>query len=245
MKCFVVDDEAHALQVLARYIEKTPGLELTGVQENPLEALRLITEGIATPDITFIDVDMPQLSGVELAALLNSYTTVVFTTAYSDYAYQAYEKNAVDYLLKPITYERFLKAVGKVRDMFAGRQPVHAEPAGKADYFFVKSEVKGKIVRVDIDEIEFVEAWQNYIKIHTGSGTLTTYLTMKEVEEHLPMHRFSRIHKSFIVHNDKVRALEGNQVILSNKKVLSLGASYRADFLEAITARLLKSKRTP
>lgn len=242
MKCFIVDDEAHALEVLARYVEKTPGLELAGTEENPLVALNIITEAKEVLDITFVDVDMPQLSGVELAELINTHTTVVFTTAYPDYAFQAFEKNAVDYLLKPISYERFLKAIHKVKERFAGKNIADDTKDGR-DHFFVKSEIKGKIVRVDLAAIDYIEALQNYVRIHSGSDTLTTYLTMKEVEENLPENKFSRVHKSFIVNSAKVRALEGNQIILSNKSVIPLGANYRTTFMETIMPKLIKSKR--
>lgn len=244
MKCFAVDDEAHALEVLSRYIQKTPGLNLIGSEVNPLVALDAITEGRVRPDITFVDVDMPQLSGVELAELINTYTTVVFTTAYPDYAFQAFEKNAVDFLLKPISYERFLKTISKVKEKLVRSSTAKGNQEEK-DYFFVKSEVKGKMVRVDTDEIDYIEALQNYVKIHTSEGILTTYLTMKEVEEHLPESKFSRVHKSFIVNNAKVKALEGNQILLDNKSVIALGANYRFAFLETINAKLVKSKRTP
>lgn len=242
--CFIVDDETHAIEVLARYVQNTPGLELAGSEENPLNALQLLSEGSVRADITFVDVDMPQLSGVDLAALINSYTTVVFTTAYPDYAFQAFEKNAVDYLLKPITYERFLKGISKVREHLAGKSTSVTTKEENA-YFFVKSEVKGKLVRVDMEDIQCIEALQNYVKIYSTASTLTTYLTLKEVEEHLPADRFSRVHKSFIVNNAKVRALEGNQIILDNKQVVALGTNYRAGFLKAIQSRVLKSKRTP
>lgn len=236
--CYVVDDEQHAIDVLSRYIQNTPGLKLVGLEENPLHALDTITSGKVSADITFLDVDMPQLSGVDLAGLINSCTTVVFTTAYPDYAFQAFEKNAVDYLLKPISYERFLRAVAKVKESLKPKAKKQEDA-----YFFIKADVKGKFVKVSIEDIVYVEAMQNYVRIQTSSERLTTYLSMKEIEEHLPTADFTRVHKSFIVNNAKVKSVEGNQIMLSNENSVSLGPSYRATFLEMINAKLLKSKR--
>jgi DNA-binding LytR/AlgR family response regulator len=240
--CYIVDDEHHAIEVLARYIQNTPGLWLVGSEENPLQALDAIASGKVVADITFLDVDMPQLSGVDLAGLINQHTAIVFTTAYPDYAYQAFEKNAVDFLLKPISYERFLRAVSKVKDSL---QPKPAIPAAEQNdgYFFIKTDVKGKFVRVNFEEISYVEAMQNYVRIQTSTEKLTTYLSMKEVEEHLPTQDFARVHKSFIVHLPKVKSVEGNQIVLSNGTVVPMGSSYKTALLEMINGKLLKSRR--
>jgi DNA-binding LytR/AlgR family response regulator len=242
IKCFVVDDEAHAIEVLSRYIQQTPGLELAGASENPLTALDDITTGRVRPDIAFLDVDMPQLSGLDLAGLISAHTRVVFTTAFRDYALPAYDKNAVDFLLKPISYERFLRSVTKVRERLAA-----AASAGKAKeeetYFFVKGEAKGSLIRVDFDDIAYIEAQKNYVVIHLSGHALTTYLTMKEIEVNLPAGTFCRVHKSFLVHLAKVSATEGNEITLKDKRIIPLGPSYRDSFLETVSAKLVKSKR--
>lgn len=240
--CYIVDDEHHAIEVLARYIQNTPGLWLVGSEENPLQALDAIASGKIVADITFLDVDMPQLSGVDLAGLINSRTTVVFTTAYPDYAYQAFEKNAADFLLKPISYERFLRAVSKVKDLQQPR-PIIPSTERNDGYFYIKTDVKGKFVRVNFGEINYVEAMQNYVCIQTSTEKLITYLSMKEVEEHLPAPDFARVHKSFIVHLPKVKSIEGNQVVLGNGTVVPIGLSYKTALLELINGKLLKSKR--
>jgi DNA-binding LytR/AlgR family response regulator len=242
MTCFVVDDEQHAIQVLSRYIENTPGLTLIATEENPLQALNALTAGSAvSADITFLDIDMPQLSGIELAGLISRHSTVIFTTAYPDYALQAFEKNALDYLLKPISYERFLKAIAKAKEKLQAKRK--EQVAAISGYFYIKSEVKGKVIRVDLADILFVEAQHNYVRIHITVGVHLTYLTIKEVEEYLPSEFFSRVHKSFIVQNDKVKAIEGNQILLYNGHTLTLGASYRVAFMEMVNTKLLKSKR--
>lgn len=238
--CFIVDDEAHAIEVLARYVQKTPGLDLIGSEENPLLALEAISSGRVSPYITFVDVDMPQLSGLNLAGLISSHTHVIFTTAFPDYALQAFDKDATDYLLKPISYERFLRSIQKI-PAFTSRNTV---PYEEERYFFIKTETKGKLARVDFEDITHIEALQNYVKIHMGAGTPTiTYLTMKEIERDLPSSMFIRVHKSFIVNKTKVRGIEGNTITLDDKSSLPLGASYRNAFLERINRKLWKSNR--
>lgn len=237
IKCFVVDDEAHALKALSGYIQKTPGLELVGAEEDPLVALHAITSGKIAPDVVFADVDMPELTGIDLADLINRHTEIVFATAYPDYAIQAFEKNAIDYLVKPISYERFLQSISKIR----ARVSAKGRQAREEDtYFFVQSEMKGKMTKVYFDEITHIEALQNYVRIHTSDSALTTHLTMKTIEERLPEGKFSRIHRSFIVNNEKVRTVKGNQVILDDKSRLGLGTSYRDAFLQKIGEKLLK-----
>jgi DNA-binding LytR/AlgR family response regulator len=242
--CFVVDDEAHAMEVLTRYIRKTPGLELAGAEENPLVALDHITNSQVAPGIAFVDVDMPQLSGMDLAELIPAGTEVIFTTAFPDYALQAFEKNAMDYLLKPITYERFLKAVGKVKEKLA-LKTCTAGKQEEADYIFVKGDMKGKVVRILLADILYIEALQNYIKIYTTKGLHVTYLTMKEIAAALPSCTFVRVHKSFIVNTRQVKAVEGNLIVLVNEKMISVGANYRPGFMERINAKLVKSGRLP
>ena len=158
--CYIVDDEAHAIQILTRYVEQTPRLALVGSADNPLQALQAISSGQVSPQLVFVDVDMPQLSGIELADLLSPFSRVVLTTAFEEFALQAFDKNAVDYLLKPITYERFLRTVQRV-------QP--APPVGTAqqgeDYFFIKGDIKGRVTRLDLKDVLYVEALQNYIRI--------------------------------------------------------------------------------
>lgn len=242
--CYIVDDESHAIEVLASYIQKTPGLLLIGSQDNPLDALNQITSQEVVPDVTFVDVDMPQLSGVELSGLINKHTVIVFTTAFSDYAIQAFEKDAIDYLLKPITYERFLRSVNKIKERLSKQSASRGE-RDPEDYFYVKSETKGKMVRIEFDDIIYIQGLQNYITIHTPGEEHITYLTMKEINENLPASKFSRVHKSYIVNNQQVKVVEGNHIILKNKSSIPLGVSFRTTFLEGISEKLVMSKRRP
>ncbi|MDB5122354.1 MAG: hypothetical protein JWP94_483 [Mucilaginibacter sp.] len=240
LTCYVIDDESDAVALLKGYIGQTPGLELIGSSQNPLVALDELTSKNA-PDITFIDVDMRLLSGLDLAEMVNLYTSVVFTTAFPEFALQAFEKDAFDYLLKPINYERFLKCIQKARRKIKKR-PGDAGP-GRDDFFNVKSEIKGRMVKIRFDDVIYIEGAVNYIQIHTRTEKHMTYLTMKDIWRHLPEYTFARIHRSFIVNIDYVKVTERAQVRLENGKSLIMGDYYKQKFLDFMDARLIKTDR--
>lgn len=238
--CYVIDDEADAVALLKDYIGQTPGLELIGFSQNPLIALDELTSKNA-PDITFIDVDMRQLSGMELAGMVNLYTSVVFTTAFPEYALQAFEKEAFDYLLKPINYGRFVKCIQKAR------RKIKKRPGGdvlsRDDFFNIKSEIKGRMVKIRFDEVMYIEGAVNYIQIHTREEKHMTYLTMKEIARHLPEHNFARIHRSFIVNISYVKVIERARLKLENGESLIMGDHYKQKFLDFMDGRLVKTDR--
>jgi len=241
--CYIVDDELHAIQVLAKYIEQTPGLELIGYSENPLEALQIFRDS-GYADITFIDVDMPQLSGLDLSEFLQNKTSVVFATAYDKYAIQAFEKGAIDYILKPISYDRFLKCVNKQNSNFA-RTDAPKEAAVSRDHFYIQYETKGKIVKIDYKDVNHIQALKNYVIIHTNQTKYITYLTMKEMEESMPPSLFLRVHKSAIINMEKVALIEGNIIQLKDKTEIVLGTSYRDAFISRLNGGLIRTKRLP
>lgn len=238
LTCYVVDDEAHAIETLVSYIEKAPGLELLGSSTNPLEALDLIGHSIH-PDITFLDVDMPQLSGLDLAGLINDHTAIIFTTAFPDYALGAFEKNASDYLLKPISFDRFLNSVKKVSAMI---QSVVNKP--NDDHIFIKSNTKGKVVRVNFQDISYVESIKNYVIIYTDTEKLVTYLTMKELETALPSDQFYRVHKSFIVNVQRIKTVNGSNIYLNKNIEIPLGQMYKNQLQGYINDKLVRSSRS-
>jgi len=238
--CYIVDDEAEAIALLQEYIERTPGLELIGSSQNPLEALDALT-GKNAPDITFLDVDMRQLSGMELAGMVNLYTSVVFTTAFPEYALLAFDKEAFDFLTKPIDYERFVKCIQKAkRKITKGSEAQTAEQHG---FFNIKSEIKGRMVKIRFDEVMFIEGAVNYIQIHTTNEKHMTYVTMREIERHLPKTLFARIHRSFIVNIDFVKVIERAQLKLENGESLVMGDHYKQKFLDFMDERLVKTDR--
>lgn len=239
LKCYVIDDEYHSVEMLIEYIEKTEGLELQGFSTNPLTALNEVT-GANPPDITFLDVEMPELSGMEFAGMANLYTKIIFTTSFQEFALEAFEKEAFDFLLKPIGYARFRKSVQRIQRTAMEVKSVQNE---KRDFFFVKTETKGKMVKVTINDILYVEGAQNYIKIHLVSGEIMPYLTINEIEQYLPLEQFTRIHQSFIINTARIKAVEQTRVTLEDGSVLNLGRFYKDAFLEKMNGLLLKSRR--
>lgn len=240
LSCYIVDDEAGAIALLKEYIERTPGLELIGSSLDPLVALDELT-GVNAPDITFVDVDMRLLSGMELAGMVNLYTTVVFTTAFPQYAIEAFEKEAFDYLLKPITYERFAKCIlhAKRKRKLTAKYDYPI----REDFFNIKSEVKGRMVKIKFDEVIYVEGAVNYIQIHTTEGKHMTYLKMKDIESFLPKPLFARIHRSFLINVNYVKVTERNQVRMVNGESLTMGDNYKQHFLDLMDEHLIKTDR--
>jgi len=238
IKCYVIDDEFHAVETLSDLITSIPGLTLVGHATNPLVGLEYITSS-SPPDLTFIDINMPELSGIELAALINPFTTVIFTTAYEKFAVEAFEKDALDYLLKPISRERFLKCITKFK-----KQQVKNNSHPEHDYFYIKGDTKGKVIRINIGEITYIEGALNYIIIHTTDGKHNiTYLTMGEIQAYLPEHNFSRIHRSFIINNHKIKSITDSDVVLINNMTLTIGPVYKEPFFTRVNSTVIKTKR--
>lgn len=238
LKCYLIDDEVHALDVLEGYISRTPGLLLCGKNTNPLDALADISGG-NIPHITFLDIDMPQLTGLDLAGIISHQTNIIFTTSFREHGPEAYEKDAVDYLLKPITYERFLKAISKIRKMLSSADPERVLPS----YFLVKSGTKGNFRRINIPDIRYIENIGNYIYIHTGNEKIPAYLTLSDILEKLPEEEFSRIHQSFVVNHQSLLAVEYNQVKVAEGLFLPVGGTYRSGFRKKMQDKILISKR--
>lgn len=240
LSCYIVDDEAGAIALLSEYIERTPGLELIGSSLDPVVALDELT-GPNAPDVTFLDVDMRLLSGMSVAGMINLYTTIVFTTAFPQYALEAFEKEAFDFLLKPITYERFTKCIlhakRKKKLLAKTDYPI------REDFFNIKSEVKGKMVKIKFDEVIYIEGAINYIQIHTTEGKHMTYLTMKDIEGYLPKPLFARIHRSFLINVNFVKETERSQVRMKNGDAIIMGDYYKQRFLDLMDAHLIKTTR--
>ena len=238
LTCYIIDDEYHSIEILEKYINQPPGLELAGSSTNPLLALEELCK-ITTPDIILLDVDMPQLNGLDVADLIGSASNIIFTTSYREYAPEAFEKNAVDYLLKPINYTRFLKAVTRVRSNISSA----TDQASINPFFFVKSNIKGKFNRITISKILYIENIGNYIIIHMNDEKVTTYLTLAEVLSKLPIESFSRIHQSYIINHAVINSLEYGQVRLTGEVNIPIGSTYRTSFREKIQPTILISKR--
>ncbi|RSK37518.1 LytR/AlgR family response regulator transcription factor [Hymenobacter metallilatus] len=238
ISCLIVDDEQGAIDILRTFIEKTPFLTLVGSTTNPLEALSMLQS--QPVDLVFLDIHMPQLSGLDMMRLITGNTRVILTTAYSEFAVESFELNALDYLLKPIAFERFLKAAQKALNTSIEPSPRWQAPEKADDYIFVKTDSKRKMTRVNFDEIVFVEGLKNYVSIYTPDDRIITLLNIKDLEDRLPPKRFMRVHKSYIVSLDKIRALDGNQILFKDvKDIVPLGDTYRTAFFEALQEKVM------
>ena len=232
MTCIIVDDERPAIDVLVHYVKQIPSLELLATFTNPLQALQLINE--RPVDLLFLDIQMPEISGIEFARAIRGRSKVILTTAYSEFVSDGFELEVTDYLLKPIPFPRFLKAVQR-----AGLTSEDSDPAD--DYFFVKTELKGKILKINIRDIDYIEGMKNYVAIHHDGVRTIALLNMKDLEERLPPRYFMRIHRSFIIALEKIVAIEGNTVQLRKIKAeILLGETYRPAFLERMKGKIIQ-----
>jgi DNA-binding LytR/AlgR family response regulator len=239
-RCFIVDNESHAIRHLAKYINNTEGLELVGTETNPVIAHKKIIAGEIVADVTFLDIEMPQLNGLDLASLIQARTHIIFTTAHEHFALKAFDTDVTDYLLKPIAYPRFLKAVQKVqRNLDAGSE----NSPNERTHIYVQTEGKGKMIHIRIEDIYYVTSAQNYVQITLPDQSLLTYLTIKEMEDILPQGLFMRIHKSHLVNLKKISAVIGNMVHMENDFPIPLGPTYKAAFLELISPHIIRSSR--
>ena len=241
LTCLVVDDEPMARRLLQQYIEQTPSLTLQDSIGNPLQALERLQE--SPPDILFLDVQMPELTGTSLLKVLKKKPIVVLTTAYSEYALEGYELEVTDYLLKPITFERFLKCIERItHDLTAepdgptASQGLASPALGAPQFFFVKDGTKS--VRINFDEITHIEGLKDYVKIHTLNKRITTLQSLKKLMETLPAGEFVRVHHSYIVALRWVEEVHRDEVIIGDTSV-PVSDTYRKDLKEIIDERQL------
>lgn len=228
ISCLVVDDEPLALSLLSDYIGSTDGLRLAAALSNPLEALRLADQQAV--HLIFLDVQMPELTGIQFMKVLQKKIPIVLTTAFGEYALEGFEHNVVDYLLKPISFERFLIAVEKVRQRIGFVQPAPSV-AAPVDYFFVKSEYK--IIKLNFSEVFYLEGLRDYVAIHTTDKKILTLQSLGAFQESLPANRFVRVHKSYIINLDKLNVIEQRTVKINNVTI-PIGSAYEQAFRKLI-----------
>ena len=232
IKCAIVDDEPLAVELLASYAKKIPFLELCGKYSNATDALHGITE--QPVDLLFLDIQMPELNGLELSKMIPETTRVVFTTAFNQYAVDGFRVNALDYLLKPISYADFLDASNKALQWFQLVQQ-QGEPAAAEEIksIFVKSEYK--LLQINLDDIRYIEGLKDYVKIYTEQSPhpILSLMNMKAIEQMLPASRFIRVHRSFIVQKSKIREIERNRIVFGNVYI-PIGDSYKQAFQDFI-----------
>ena len=207
LNCVIIDDEPLARKGLKEYINDVDFLQLRGEFDSALKATEILTDG--GTQLIFLDIQMPKLTGLELVRSITKPPPVIFTTAYPQHAIEGFELNALDYLVKPISFDRFLKSVMKAKEYYELRLKNSEKDSG-LDYFFIKAD--NKLVKIRFDEILFVEALQNYVTIHTTDKKYITYLTFKSVEEYLPQDQFIKTHKSYIISAQKLDSIEGTEI---------------------------------
>ena len=232
VRCIAVDDEPLALDIITDYVAKVPELTLVASTTNAIEALAMVQNGEV--DLVFLDVQMPELTGIQFLKIINGKCDVILTTAYPQYALDGYELNVVDYLLKPIAFDRFYRSVQKVLNNRSQPAPPPVSvplPNEVVDFIFVKTE--HKIQRVDLDDILYIEGLKDYISIYTASERIVTLQNMKKMEDILPSNRFVRVHRSYIVALDKIASIERGRIFIEDK-VIPVGDTYRDTFYKYI-----------
>lgn len=232
IKCIAIDDEPLAVKKIAVYIQKVPFLELVAECRSAFEAMKVLSEN--SIQLIFVDINMPDMSGMEFVKSLTHKPYIVFTTAYSEYAVEGFQVEAVDYLLKPITFNNLLKAANKVKNLIELSANKEKESIkATANHLFVKSEYK--LIRIELDDIKYIESQHEYIKIHLiNSKPVMTQLSLKNIEEQLPSDRFMRVHRSFIVNLKKVSVIERNRIIFDGNVYIPISDQYKEKFQEYI-----------
>ena len=229
ISCIIVDDEAVAREIIATHVSKIENIKVVAQCKNAIEAFNCISNNEV--DLVFLDINMPEISGIAFAKSINKSIKIIFTTAYRDYAVEGFELQAVDYLLKPIAFDRLLKAVNTYFEVY-NKPEVKATPITEAhDFIFVRSD--RRMLKVDFNAIVYIESYSDYIKIHTKDGTIVTRETISAIEAKLPKQQFLRIHRSYIVAVKQITAFT-NEFVTVNDTSLTISRSYKSEILKKL-----------
>ena len=233
--CMIIDDEPLAVRLLESFVAKTPDLKLLGAFTDSVEAINAVKE--QQPELLFLDIQMPDLNGMELARIVPSGTRIVFTTAFKEYAFESYEVSALDFLLKPVRYNKFLAAVEKAKALQS--QPAPAPTTQRTSVFL---RVDGELRNVSIDSIVYVSGMKDYVMFYLDglAKPLITHLTMKAVEEMLPTDRFLRVHRSYIIAVDKIKKVDRNDCIYIGEEIIHVPDTYLAAFHRFVASRIVE-----
>ncbi|MDF1546536.1 MAG: LytTR family DNA-binding domain-containing protein [Bacteroidales bacterium] len=227
IKCITIDDEPLALKQMQSYIQKTPFLELVAACQSAFDAMEILAnEDI---DLLFVDINMPDLNGLDFVKSLNKKPLIIFTTAYSEYALEGFKVDAIDYLLKPIAYHDFLKAAHKAEKYLINVKDLSEKLQSDNEHLFIKSEYK--IIRINLSDIKYIEGMREYVRIHLlNSKPVMSLLSMKSIEQQLPANRFMRVHRSFIVNLIQVNMIERNRIVFDNDVYIPISEQYKDKF---------------
>ena len=236
LKCLIIDDEPMARKVLEEYVEDIDFLHLAGKSENPLKAASILdTEKV---DLIFLDINMPKLSGIDFLKSNTNLPMVILTTAYAEFALESYVLDVLDYLVKPISFERFFKACVKAKEYYGFKNKASDITRFENDYFFVKTD--GRMEKVFYKDVYYIESMMNYVILHMEAKKMIVYLTLKSILAQLPASFFLKVHKSFIVNVSKITTIEGNIIKLGNRQVPISQNSYEQVIREITKNKLLK-----
>lgn len=226
LKCAIVDDEPLALELLKSYVKKTPVLELNGAYSSAIEAMKMLPDNPV--DLLFLDIQMPELNGLEFSHMVPEDTRIVFTTAFGQYALDGYKVNALDYLLKPISYTDFLQSLNKAVQWFDRKRGTDNESTDKPDFIYVKSDYK--LIQISLKDILYIEGLKDYVKIHLEgeSRPILSLTSLKALEEKLPTDRFIRVHRSYIVQKQKIKVIDKARIVFG-KEYIPVSESYKQE----------------
>lgn len=227
--CLIVDDEAIAREVITTHLSKIGNINIVASCSSAMEAFNVISNHRI--DLVFLDINMPEISGISFAKSINKNIKIIFTTAYRDYAVEGFELQAVDYLLKPISFERLLKAVNTYFEVYANSKNPKSSETENNHFMFVRSD--RRMFKIDFDNIIYIESFSDYIKIHLADKTIITRETISAVEAKLPSHQFMRIHRSFIIALAHITSFTNEHIVINNK-ALTISRSYKKEVLELL-----------
>ncbi|WP_447636893.1 LytR/AlgR family response regulator transcription factor [Flavobacterium microcysteis] len=238
IRCAILDDEPMAVALLSKYVEKISSFELVKATTNPFEILELIAQ--TNIDVLFIDIQMPELTGIQMMEMLGNKTKFVITSAYSEYALKGYEHNVVDYLLKPISFDRFYKCIQKIESLSQEKPAPSVEVVTKTEekpeeFLFIKTD--GKLVKINLNDLLLVEGLKDYLYLHLKNEKLIVLDTLKEFEAKLPASDFMRVHKSYIIRLDQIETIERNRVFIQ-KNIVPIGETYKIKFQDWVKSFL-------
>ncbi len=232
MNCIIVDDDKLSVKIMQEFVERTQELKLLGTFSTAVDALAILNSPLSQPvDLIFLDIEMPQMSGIEFLGALNVVPQVIIYSSQEKYALESYEYDVTDYLLKPVDYERFLKALGRVEERIERKE----SPIKESTEIFIKN--NSSLVRLKYDDILWVEAMENYVVLNTYTDKYTIHFTMKALAEKLPEDKFMRVHRSFIVNFTKVKSIEDNMLVIvydKSTKAIPVGKSYKDKLMNDI-----------
>ncbi|MDP9047044.1 MAG: LytTR family DNA-binding domain-containing protein [Bacteroidota bacterium] len=215
LKCIIIDDEPIARKLIEEFIDDIDFLELAGQAENPAKAIALLNSNVI--DIIFLDINMPIINGINFLKSSKNTASIIMTTAYAEYAVEAFSLDVLDYLVKPIPFERFLKACNKAREVYETKKQIAQSAMAAEDHFFIKCD--NQIQKVLYNDLSYAESMLNYVVLYTATRKMIVYITLKSLEEQLPENQFIKVHKSYIVNRSKIKSIEGNLINIGTEKI--------------------------